>query len=120
MTSLGTSKACGLNSPFSVRLSSPFDHFTGDGEKTVPGDGGVGAALMKGLPGGTALPCFSSRGNVWVIKAPSLPVKFPSLPGEGAEQKQDFYFLPFPDEAETHTKPTKNKTSLTLLLGLRG
>ena len=62
---------------------------------------------------------FGSRGNVWVIKAPSLPVKFPSLPGEAAEQKQDF-FLPFPDEVETCTKTAKNKPPLTLLLGLRG
>ena len=68
-----------------------------------------GCALMKEPPGGTALTCFGSRGNVCVIKAPSLPVKFPSLPGEGAEQKQVSFCLPFPDELETCAKTTKKQ-----------
>ena len=55
-----------------------------------------GCALMKGPPGGTALTCFGSRGNVRVIKAPSLPVKFPSLPGAGCRTKAGLFLSSFP------------------------
>lgn len=88
-----------------------------EGERSVAWEA-VSAGL--GSDGGAALTCFGSLQNARVIKAPSHPLKLPSLPGEGAEQKAGFFLFSSPPFPRLSGDLYKNETSRALLLGLRG